>query len=82
MGAEQQQGSGKQLDLFDEALKATLRHDVSGKGGTGAGMNVERQAPTVVDRLVQQAILQVLEPLFDPTFSASSHGFRPGAQRA
>jgi RNA-directed DNA polymerase len=31
-----------------------------------------------VDRLVQQAILQVLEPLLDPTFSASSYGFRPG----
>ena len=34
--------------------------------------------PTVVDRLVQQAILQVLEPVLDPTFSASSYGFRPG----
>jgi RNA-directed DNA polymerase len=34
--------------------------------------------PTVVDRLVQQAILQVLEPLLDPTFSGSSYGFRPG----
>jgi RNA-directed DNA polymerase len=34
--------------------------------------------PTVVDRLVQQAILQVLEPTLDPTFSASSFGFRPG----
>ena len=34
--------------------------------------------PTVVDRLVQQAILQVLEKLLDPTFSASSLGFRAG----
>lgn len=34
--------------------------------------------PTVVDRLVQQAILQVLSRLFDPTFSNSSFGFRPG----
>jgi RNA-directed DNA polymerase len=34
--------------------------------------------PTVVDRLVQQAILQVLEPLLEPTFSESSYGFRPG----
>jgi RNA-directed DNA polymerase len=34
--------------------------------------------PTVVDRLVQQAILQVLDPILDPTFSASSYGFRPG----
>lgn len=34
--------------------------------------------PTVVDRLVQQAILQVLEPILDPMFSESSFGFRPG----
>lgn len=34
--------------------------------------------PTVVDRLIQQAILQVLQPLFDPTFSDGSFGFRPG----
>jgi RNA-directed DNA polymerase len=34
--------------------------------------------PTVIDRLVQQAILQVLEPILDPTFSESSFGFRPG----
>lgn len=33
--------------------------------------------PTVVDRLVQQALLQVLTPLIDPTFSESSYGFRP-----
>ena len=34
--------------------------------------------PTVLDRLIQQAILQVLQPIFDPTFSEHSHGFRPG----
>lgn len=34
--------------------------------------------PSVVDRLVQQAIHQILEPIFDPTFSESSYGFRPG----
>jgi RNA-directed DNA polymerase len=34
--------------------------------------------PVVVDRLVQQMILQVLEPILDPTFSDSSYGFRPG----
>jgi len=33
--------------------------------------------PTVVDRLIQQAILQVLQPLIDPTFSEYSYGFRP-----
>ncbi|QVM84212.1 group II intron reverse transcriptase/maturase [Novosphingobium decolorationis] len=169
MGVERQQGSGKQQDFFDEALKASLGHDVTGKGGTGAGTIEERQSPTAwaeplaltryvmeevassanlnqaykrvkankgapgvdgmtvpdlrdwiagnrerliaslldgtyrpslvrgveipkpggkgvrqlgiptaVDRLVQQAILQVLDPVLDPTFSASSFGFRPG----
>jgi RNA-directed DNA polymerase len=169
MGVKRQQGSGDQLDLFDEALKASLRHGVTGEGGTGTGACEEQQAttaweqnraltqhlmekvassanlnqaykrvkansgapgvdgmtvadlrswiadnrerliaslldgsyrpqpvrgkeipkpggkgvrklgiPTVVDRLVQQAILQVLEPILDPTFSASSFGFRPG----
>lgn len=34
--------------------------------------------PTVIDRLVQQAIAQVLTPIFDPHFSQSSYGFRPG----
>jgi RNA-directed DNA polymerase len=40
----------------------------------------ERQLgiPNVLDRLIQQAILQVLTPVFDPTFSESSYGFRPG----
>lgn len=40
--------------------------------------------PTVVDRLIQQALLQVLQPLIDPSFSAHSYGFRPGrsAQQA
>ena len=34
--------------------------------------------PTVVDRLIQQAVHQVLGPLFDPGFSSHSYGFRPG----
>jgi RNA-directed DNA polymerase len=34
--------------------------------------------PTVLDRFIQQLILQVLQPIFDPTFSEHSHGFRPG----
>ena len=33
--------------------------------------------PTVLDRLIQQAILQVLQPRWDPTFSEHSYGFRP-----
>jgi len=40
--------------------------------------------PTVLDRFIQQAVLQVLQPRFDPTFSEHSYGFRPGrsAQQA
>lgn len=34
--------------------------------------------PTVMDRLIQQALHQVLNPLFDPNFSKHSYGFRPG----
>ena len=34
--------------------------------------------PTVLDRFIQQALLQVLQPRWDPTFSEHSHGFRPG----
>jgi RNA-directed DNA polymerase len=34
--------------------------------------------PTVLDRTIQQAVLQQLQPLWDPTFSGHSYGFRPG----
>ena len=34
--------------------------------------------PTVMDRMIQQALLQALTPIFDPTFSEDSYGFRPG----
>lgn len=34
--------------------------------------------PTVLDRLIQQALLQVMTPIFDPEFSPNSFGFRPG----
>jgi RNA-directed DNA polymerase len=44
----------------------------SGGGQRGLGI------PNVVDRIVQQAVLQVLSPHYEPTFHASSHGFRPG----
>ncbi|MGH8631208.1 MAG: group II intron reverse transcriptase/maturase, partial [Burkholderiales bacterium] len=43
----------------------------------GGGMR-ELGIPTVSDRLIQQALLQVLQPLIDPTFSEHSYGFRPG----
>jgi len=44
---------------------------------SGGGMR-ELGIPTVLDRFIQQALLQVLQPRFDPTFSEHSHGFRPG----
>ena len=42
------------------------------------GSQRELGIPTVLDRLIQQALLQVLQPLIDPTFSNHNHGFRPG----
>lgn len=49
----------------------------------GGGMR-QLGIPTVVDRLIQQALHQVLSPLFEPDFSESSYGFRPSrsAQQA
>lgn len=44
----------------------------------GGGGQRELGIPTVVDRFIQQAILQVLQPMFDPGFSEHSYGFRPG----
>lgn len=42
------------------------------------GSQRELGIPTVTDRLIQQALLQVLQRIIDPTFSEHSHGFRPG----
>jgi RNA-directed DNA polymerase len=168
MSVQRQQGSADQRDFLDEDLANTLRHGVSGEGGTRPATSEERQAPTawdheraltqhlmeavssaanlnqaykrvkanggapgvdgmtvealrawiavnretliaslldgsyqpqpvrgvsipkpgggerqlgiptVADRLVQQAITQILDPILDPTFSASSFGFRRG----
>ncbi len=44
---------------------------------SGGGMR-ELGIPCVLDRFIQQAILQVLQPMIDPTFSEHSYGFRPG----
>jgi RNA-directed DNA polymerase len=43
----------------------------------GKGMR-QLGIPTVMDRLIQQALNQVLQPIFDPDFSEWSYGFRPG----
>ena len=55
--------------------KAVLKVEIpkpDGKGVRTLGI------PTVIDRLIQQAVLQVLQPRIDPTFSDGSFGFRPG----
>ena len=57
------------------APSAVLRVEIPKPGGKGTRM---LGIPTVLDRMIQQALLQVLQPLFDPTFSDASFGFRPG----
>jgi RNA-directed DNA polymerase len=54
--------------------KAVLRREIPKNGGGVRKLGI----PTTVDRLIQQAILQVLQPRFDPGFSEHSYGFRPG----
>ena len=50
------------------------RHDIPKPGGGTRQLGI----PTVLDRYIQQCLLQTLQPQFDPTFSEHSHGFRPG----
>jgi group II intron reverse transcriptase/maturase len=85
-------GDGMTVEVLGEHLREiwpTLREQLL--AGTYRPQPVKRQAipksgggvrelgiPTALDRLIQQALLQVLQPLFDPTFSPHSHGFRPG----
>ncbi len=50
------------------------RHMIAKRTGGERALGI----PTVLDRLIQQAIAQVLTPIFDPAFRESSFGFRPG----
>lgn len=47
---------------------------ISKSGGGQRGLGI----PDVIDRWIQQAVYQILSPHYEPTFHASSHGFRPG----
>ena len=55
--------------------QAVLKVEIPKPGGKGMR---QLGIPTVVDRLIQQALNQVMQPIFDPDFSESSYGFRPG----
>jgi RNA-directed DNA polymerase len=53
---------------------AVKRVDIPKPGGGTRTLGI----PTVLDRFIQQAVLQILQPAIDPTFSECSYGFRPG----
>ena len=71
---------GHKEELVGSLLKgsykpqAVLGKEIGKPGGGKRRLGI----PTVVDRLVQQAILQVLQGIVEPTFSGSSYGFRRG----
>ena len=67
-------------DLREQLLAGTyqprpVRRQMIPKSGGGER---ELGIPCVLDRMIQQCILQVLQPMIDPTFSEHSYGFRPG----
>src|SRR5512145_2506420 len=71
----------EELLMGDYQPQPVLKVEIPKPGGKGMRM---LGIPTVVDRLIQQALHQVLSPIFEPGFSESSYGFRPNrsAQQA
>lgn len=67
-------------DLRQKLLEGRYKPQPVRRAGIPKPDGSERELgiPTVTDRLIQQALLQVLQPLIDPTFSEHSYGFRPG----
>lgn len=79
--AEVRRHLGRVLDRLHRTLLEgtyepglTRRVWIPKPGGGDRGLGI----PNVVDRIVQQAVHQVLSPHYEPTFHPSSHGFRPG----
>lgn len=63
-----------QLDGGNYQPQPVRRQEIAKPGGGVRLLGI----PTVLDRLIQQAMLQVMTPLFEPGFSPHSYGFRPG----
>jgi group II intron reverse transcriptase/maturase len=64
----------EELLAGDYVPQPVLRQQIDKPGGGKRELGI----PTVVDRFIQQSMLQILQPIFDATFSEHSHGFRPG----
>ncbi len=72
--AEHWEDLGAQLLAGTYQPRPVKRQPIPKRGGGIRELGI----PCALDRFIQQAILQVLQPRFDPTFSEHSYGFRPG----